>query len=96
MANAPTQPGGKLPWSVFTAGPKSSPHTIEVHDADGKEVVSWMGFDRSDYSRAWHLKNARFIVKAANAHHEMLDTVTAPFRHLRGVDGRSDSKRSEP
>ena len=83
-SRTPPQPGGALPWRVFTAGPKSSsPHTIEIHDADGKEVVSWMGFDRSDYSRAWHLKNAKFIVKAANNYHTMQAAVTAPFAHAR-------------
>lgn len=59
MSTKPTS----TPWRVF-----NEDGLVEIHDAHGEPVVFWQGFDRSERSRAKHLANARFIVKAVNAY----------------------------
>lgn len=59
MAAKPTP----RPWRVFNVA-----GVIEIQDADGKAVVFWQGFDRTERSRATHLANARLIVEAVNAY----------------------------
>lgn len=78
------KPRSPLPWSVFKAGPTLRPHTIEIHDANGKDVVSWMGFDRSG-SRNAHLRNAEAIVEAVNALGSRSRPV-APLPHVADTD----------
>lgn len=50
------------PLRVFLA-----PDVTAILDANGNEVVSWMGFDSSSRTRAEHAMLARELVKRYNA-----------------------------
>lgn len=52
----------KEPWSHFNSG-----RTNAIYDGDRREIVAWMGFDRSDRSKSEHRANARRIVACVNA-----------------------------
>lgn len=50
------------PLKVFSAK-----DTTAILDANGKEVVAWMGFDNSNRTRAGHKQFARELVRRYNA-----------------------------
>lgn len=52
----------KEPWSHFNSG-----RTNAIYDGGRREIVAWMGFDRSDRSKSEHRANARRIVACVNA-----------------------------
>jgi hypothetical protein len=57
-----------LPWKVYHGLLREGFKTkiIEIHDALGRRIVIWGGFDGTDYSYTQSLKNARRMVKAVN------------------------------
>lgn len=58
------------PWRVYDAKLRPKPfdlRVIEIHDANGKVVIPWGGFDALSASHTAKLKLARQIVRAVNA-----------------------------
>ena len=57
------------PWRVYNAPlrPQFGARIIEIHDADGNEVIRWPGFDGLKMSARKKLAIAREIVEAVNA-----------------------------
>ncbi len=57
-----------LPWKTFIRG-----RVIEVKPKPfGLPIVGWTGFDESDVPIETHKANARLIVRAVNAHNDLL------------------------
>jgi hypothetical protein len=56
------------PWRVYSGKlrPQFPVKVIEIHDADGNEVIKWPGFDGLNMSHTRKLAIARLIVKAVN------------------------------
>ena len=57
-----------LPWKVYTGElrPRMSVKVIEIHDALGRVIVHWSGFDACEFSVRDSLRNARRMVRTVN------------------------------
>lgn len=58
-----------VPWKTFIVG---SVVEVQPKNGKGKPIVGWNGFDESDVPLETHKENARFIVRAVNAHDDLL------------------------
>jgi len=55
------------PWKTLISG-----KVVEVQAGNGRAIVGWTGFDDCDIPLTTHKANARLIVRAVNAHHDLL------------------------
>ena len=62
------------PWKHIRGRlrPRFSTTINEIQDSQGNPIVNWQGFDDSNRPKGVHAANARFIVRACNAHEDLL------------------------
>ena len=66
-----------VPWKLFFRN-----CIIEVECEGHPPIVGWTGFDDSDRTVEEHHANAEFIVRAVNAHDDLLSACKAAMRIL--------------
>lgn len=57
----------EFPWKARIFQHSGSPDTVCIHDAHGREIVHWAGFDGVPGTKAEIRARARLIVRAVNA-----------------------------
>ena len=79
------------PWVAFIGG-----STIAVHDEHGRPVVQWNGFDSSDFKLRTQAANARLIVRAVNAHDDLVAACKRALDVLSATTAADDAGDDEP
>ena len=83
------------PWYLLDQKlrPQLSSRILEIKGPDREPVVHWTGFDAVDRSKAVRKANAKLIVRAVNAHDELITTLQ---RWADWWDGNPDDDDSVP